>query len=216
MDTSTKVQKKDTTKKKFGRRKGRQRQQRTAPEFEQKILDLSRVTRVMAGGKRMSFRACVAIGDRKGRVAVGIAKGIDVTVAINKAVAQAKKDMIKVPVVKGTIPHEVKIKNGASKLFFKPAPQGTGVKAGGVVRMILELAGVPNISAKILGTTNKINNAKTAIEALRSFKMVEAAPKKAKKVAPKKTTAKKATAKKAAPKKAAAPKKKATKAEAAK
>ncbi len=140
-------------------------------EFEQKILDLARVTRVMAGGKRMRFRACVAIGDRKGQVGVGVAKGADVTIAINKAVLQAKKNLIKVPIIKETIPHEIRIKNGASKLMFKPAPKGTGIKAGGVVRVILDLAGVPNISSKILGSTNKVNNAKTTILALQSFKL---------------------------------------------
>lgn len=199
METN-KEQKKDFKKKDFKKhgKKRRGRQNDRAPqEFEQKILDLARVTRVMAGGKRMSFRACVAIGDKKGRIAVGVAKGNDVTVAINKAVAQAKKDIVTVKMVNDTIPHEVKIKNGASKLLFKPAASGSGVKAGGVVRVILELAGVPNVSAKILGGNNKINNAKTALLALGDFKMPPQAKNKksaVKKAAPK---AKKETAKKA-------------------
>lgn len=199
METN-KEQKKDFKKKDFKRhnkRKGRKNSDRVAPEFEQKILDLARVTRVMAGGKRMSFRACVAIGDKKGRVAVGVAKGNDVTVAINKAVAKAKKDLVTVHTDSGTIPHEVRIKNGASKLLFKPAAPGSGIKAGGVVRVILELAGVPNVSAKILGGNNKINNAKTAVKALSDFKMN---PKSAKKSKP---AGKKVASKKAAPKKTA-------------
>jgi small subunit ribosomal protein S5 len=170
----------------------------------------------MAGGKRLRFRACVAIGDQKGRVGIGVAKGADVSLAINKAVAKAKKSMITVPFVKGTIPHIVKIKSGASKLLFKPAPEGTGVKAGGVVRMILEVAGVPNISSKILGTNNKVNNAKATIKALSSFLGKDAfkGPKKATTKAAKatkKAPAKKSTTAKAAPKKKAAAKKPAAK-----
>ncbi len=139
-------------------------------EFEQKIVDLARVTRVMAGGKRMSFRACVAIGDYKGRVAVGLAKGPDVTISISKAVAQAKKDIVNVPLTKdNSIPHEIYQKTGAAKILFKPARVGHGVIAGGVVRIVLELAGIKNITSKILGTSNKVNNAKCTIEALRSL-----------------------------------------------
>ncbi|MFA5358795.1 MAG: 30S ribosomal protein S5 [Patescibacteria group bacterium] len=135
-------------------------------EFEQKIIDLARVTRVMAGGKRMRFRACVAIGDRKGRVAVGLAKGQDVTVAIAKAVTQAKKDIITVPIVNGTIPIEVREKYKAARVLFKPAKQGKGVIAGGAVRIVLELAGVPNIVTKILGSNNKVTNVKVTMKAL--------------------------------------------------
>ena len=158
--------------KKGGHKKGFDKSKQDT-EMDQKIIDLARVTRVMAGGKRMRFRACVVIGDKKGRVGIGLAKGADVTIAINKAVNQAKKKLIKVPIVKETIPHMVRIKKGASKLIFKPAPQGTGIKAGGIVRMILELAGIPNISSKIIGTNNKVNNAKATIAALQSFKVPE-------------------------------------------
>lgn len=136
-------------------------------EFDQRILDLARVTRVMAGGKRMNFRACVAIGDRKGSVGVGVGKGADVTMAINKAVNRAKKTMIKVVTVNDTIPHEVLNSEGAATIIFKPARQGRGVIAGGVVRVILELAGVKNVSSKMLGgSNNKINNARCAIAGL--------------------------------------------------
>ncbi|MFA4833901.1 MAG: 30S ribosomal protein S5 [Patescibacteria group bacterium] len=142
-------------------------------EFEQRVLDVARVTRVMAGGKRMSFRVCVAIGDRKNKVGVGLGKGADVTMAVNKAVNTAKKNLIDVPTVNETIPHEIYCKAGAAKILFKPARRGRGVIAGGVVRTILELAGVHNISAKVLGTNNKINNAQCAIEALKKIKKVE-------------------------------------------
>lgn len=142
-------------------------------EFEQKIVDLARVTRVMAGGKRMRFRACVAIGNKKGKVGIGLAKGADVTLAVSKAVAQARKEIIEVSIVNETIPHEVYQKTGAAKILFKPASKGKGVIAGGAVRIILELAGVNNITSKILGTNNKVSIAKCTIEALSSLKKVE-------------------------------------------
>lgn len=140
-------------------------------EFEQRILEIARVTRVMGGGKRMSFRACVAIGDKKGSVGIGLGKGADVTMAVNKAVNRAKKVMIKVPVVNETIPHVVRQKLGAASIVFKPAKQGRGVIAGGVARVILELAGIKNVTSKVLGTNNKINNARCTIAALSSLRV---------------------------------------------
>ncbi|HKK54563.1 MAG TPA: 30S ribosomal protein S5 [Patescibacteria group bacterium] len=169
-------------KKKQQRKERRGRNDKKKDEFDQRILDIARVTRVMAGGKRMNFRACVAIGDKKGKVATALGKGSDVSIAVNKAVNKAKKDMVTVSMVNDTIPHEVYSKVGAAKILFKPAKQGRGIIAGGVVRIILELAGVKNISSKILGTNNKINNARCTIEALRSLKNVED-----KKQAPEKT-----------------------------
>lgn len=139
-------------------------------EFEQKIIDLARVTRVMAGGKRMRFRACVAVGNKKGKIGIGLAKGADVTIAISKAVNQAKKDMVDVPMVNETIPHEVNQKTGAAVLMMKPARKGRGVIAGGSARIVMELAGVHNVVCKSLGTTNKVNNAKCVLEALRALK----------------------------------------------
>lgn len=139
-------------------------------EFQQRIIDVARVTRVMAGGKRMKFRVCLAIGDKKGRVAIGIAKGADVTLGITKALATAKKNLIKVPLVNETIIHPVEIKFKAAKVLLKPAKKGAGIKAGGPVRTLCELAGVPNITAKILGSNNKINIAKATILAFESFK----------------------------------------------
>lgn len=152
---------------------------RTEREFDQQVIDLARVTRVMKGGKRMRFRACVAIGDKKGRCGIGLAKGADVTMAINKAVNQAKKKLIKVPIIFDTIPHRIYIKKGAAKILLNPAPQGTGIKAGGAVRMVLELAGVPNVTGKILGTNNKVSNVKALLEALSSFKNIKSKEKKA-------------------------------------
>lgn len=127
----------------------------------------------MKGGKRMSFRVCVVIGDRKGRVAVALGKGADVTLAVNKAVNKAKKNIIHVPIVRDTIPHEVLNKFGSAKVLIKPASQGRGAIAGGVVRVILDLAGVNNVTSKILGTSNKVNNAKCTVIALSRLRKVE-------------------------------------------
>jgi len=142
-------------------------------EFDQQIIDIARVTRVMAGGKRMRFRACIVIGDHNGKVGSAVAKGADVTLAVNKAVTKAKKNLISVPIVNETIPHRVDVKYGAAKILLKPAPKGTGIIAGGAVRAVLDLAGVSNVVAKILGTNNKINNVKASIEALRMLKRIE-------------------------------------------
>ena len=151
-----------------GNRGGAAREPR---EFEQKILELARVTRVTKGGKRMRFRASLVIGDRRGRVGFGVAKGGDVSMAIEKAFRQAKKNMVKVPLVHETIPHEVFRKFAAAAVLLKPAPEGTGLKSGGPTRVVLELAGVPNAVSKIMGSKNKINNAKATFLALRALRM---------------------------------------------
>lgn len=155
-----------------GSRRGDRRDEKR-DEFEQRILEVARVTRVMAGGKRMNFRACVAIGDKKGNVGVGLGKGADVTMAVNKAVNRAKKTMVNVPMKNDTIPHEVHNKLGAAKIMLKPAKQGRGVISGGVTRVILELAGVKNITTKTLGTNNKVNNARCTIDALSQLRRFE-------------------------------------------
>ncbi|MCX6745034.1 MAG: 30S ribosomal protein S5 [Candidatus Parcubacteria bacterium] len=148
----------------------REKNQREEKEFEQQIVDLARVTRVTSGGKRMRFRATLAIGDKKGRIGMGVAKGADVTIAVNKAYNQAKKKLIRVPIINETIPHQVLIKYKAAKILLKPAPKGTGIKVGGAVRIICELAGLANIRGKILGSNNKINNLRAALIAMQSFK----------------------------------------------
>lgn len=150
---------------------GGKRDERADSEYEQQILDLARVTRVMAGGKRMRFRACIVLGNRAGKVGIGLAKGADVTLAITKAVNQAKKSMIDVPIAAGgTIPHEIKHKFGASVILLRPAKHGRGVICGGVVRIIAEMAGLQNVTGKILGTNNNVTNAKCMIEALALLK----------------------------------------------
>jgi len=155
-------------------RKPRHKDPRKESDFDQRIIDIARVTRVMAGGKRMRFRACIVIGDKKGKAGYGLAKGADVTIAINKAMNIAKKNLVAIPTNEnGTIPHVVRYKFGSAKILLKPAPVGTGIIAGGAVRMVLEVAGVKNIVAKILGTNNKINNVKVTFKALASMKIPE-------------------------------------------
>lgn len=147
---------------------GRDRQR---DEFQTKLLDLARVTRVTGGGKRMSFRAVVIAGDKKGKVGIGIDKGKDVSQAIEKATRRAKKDLISVIIVEGTIPHEVEAKSGPAVILLKPQKKGRGLVAGGAVRTICDLAGIKNISSKILsGSKNKLNNARATIEALKKLK----------------------------------------------
>jgi len=135
-------------------------------EFDQKLLDLARVTRVVKGGRRFSFRATMVIGNQKGRVGVGVAKGSDVSEAINKAVAEAKKKMVDVKRKDASISFEVREKLGAAKVLIKPAKEGRGIVAGGAMRAVIELAGIKNITAKSLGTSNKINVAKATLKAL--------------------------------------------------
>ena len=158
---------------------------REKPEFEQRLVDIARVTRVMAGGKRLRFRACVVIGDLNKKIGWGVAKGTDVAIAINKAVDKAKKDMMIVNVKDDTIPHEVMHKFKAAKVFIKPAPEGRGVIAGGVIRDVLELAGIKDIIAKMYGCKNKVNNVRCVFEALAKLRKVE--EKKEEKVAETKT-----------------------------
>lgn len=155
------------------KRKGKPKFKKERPEFDQNILDLARVTRVTKGGKQLSFRACVVIGNRNGRVGYGIKKGKDVQIAVDKAVAQAKKNIITVPLVNQTVPHRVQTKYKAGRVMIKPAPIGSGIIAGSAVRVVLELAGVPNASAKMLSkTNNKITNLKAVFKALEMFKPV--------------------------------------------
>lgn len=143
-------------------------------EFESKLLDLARVTKVTGGGKNMKFRAVIVIGDRISKVGVGVAKGLDVSQAIEKATRDAKSNMIEVPMVKGTIPCEVEAKFGPSKVLLKPQSEGRGLVAGGAVRVICSLAGIKDVSSKILSTTtNKLNNARATMCALSKLKSVK-------------------------------------------
>lgn len=139
--------------------------------LKDKVLDLRRVTRVVAGGKRFRFRATVIMGDEKGRVAVGIAKGADVQAAVGKAKRNAEKNIFTIPLKGRTIPHEVEAKFSAAQVKIKPAVEGHGLKAGGAVRVVLSMAGIKDATAKCLGRTpNKLTNALAALEALKKIK----------------------------------------------
>lgn len=141
-------------------------------EFDSKLLALDRVTRVTGGGKKLRFRACVIIGNRKGKVGVGVAKGKDVSQAMEKAQKIAKKNIIEIPLVQDSIPHETEAKFEASVVLLRPQKGGRGIIAGGPVRVICDLAGVKNISAKILSRSkNKINNAMATIKALEKLRI---------------------------------------------
>lgn len=135
-------------------------------EFEETILQIARVTRVVKGGRRMRFRVSVIIGDKKGRVALGIGKAGEVLMAIQKAVAVAKKQLVRIPIFEDTIPHEINATFKASRVLLFPAPEGTGVIAGGAVRKILELAGVKNVLSKVHGSRNPLNIAYCTFTAL--------------------------------------------------
>jgi len=145
---------------------------RERSEFDQKVLDVRRTARVVKGGRRFSFRVTVVVGDRKGRVGVGMGKGPDVSGAVEKASLAAKKRIISIPLTPAhTIPHEVEAKYGAAYVLLKPAREGRGLVAGGPIRVIADLAGIKSITAKILGRTpNKLNNARAVMEALKKLK----------------------------------------------
>ena len=141
-------------------------------KLEFKLLDLTRVAHTRAGGKRLRFRAVVVCGNRAGKVGVGVASGLDVAQAVEKASYQAKKNLIEVPIVDGTIPHEVYAKYGAAEVLLKPQRKGRGLVAGSVVRVICQLAGIKDVSSKLLGRTgNPINNARATIKALLQLKL---------------------------------------------
>lgn len=143
-----------------------------APEekqFDERIIHIDRVARVVKGGRRFRFRALVVVGDHKGKVGIGSAKGADVTAAVSKATEAAKKHFVKVVLYKDTLPHEVEAKVSGARILVMPAAPGTGLIAGGVVRTILEVAGVSNALSKSLGSTNKTNIAYATIQALQAL-----------------------------------------------
>jgi len=141
--------------------------QRNQDGFEEKIVQVNRVSKKTQGGNKIGFAVLMVVGDRKGKVGVGLGKAADVSSAIKKGVTLARKHTIEVPIVNGTIPFEFYIKLGAAKVLLKPAPKGSGVIAGGAVRSVVSLAGIENISSKVLGTDNQASNVYATIEALK-------------------------------------------------
>ncbi len=142
-------------------------------EFSETVVQINRVSKKTKGGNQMRFSALLVVGDRKGKVGVGLAKAKDVRSAIQKAVSAAKRRMIQVPIKGTTIPHEINIKFGAAKIILKPAPAGSGIIAGGPIRVVMEAAGVKDVSAKILGTKNKITNVYATMKAIEKFRILK-------------------------------------------
>jgi small subunit ribosomal protein S5 len=165
--------------------RGRRNEQvREEKQFEELVINIDRVSRVVKGGRRFRFKALVVVGDKKTKVGVGVAKGQDVTAAIAKATNVAKKNMVEIALEGDTIPHEVEKKVTGAHVLLKPAAPGTGIIAGGVVRQIIGVTGVRNMLSKSLGSTNKVNIAYATVDALASLVPKEQwlnAPKKAKK-----------------------------------
>lgn len=157
----------------FNPRRPRFTAARGESEFEEKVIQVNRVSKKTKGGNRISFSVLSVVGDRKGRVGAGLGKAPDVVSAIKKGMARAKKDLITVPMKEKTITHEVRVKRGAAKILLKPAPAGTGIIAGGPVRAVVSVAGIQDVVAKILGTSNKISNVYATLEALKKLKPLE-------------------------------------------
>ena len=140
-------------------------------KIEEKVLVIKRVSKKTSGGNYVTFSALVAVGDKKGKVGIGLGRGIEVPPAIQKAISHAKKQMINIPIFKNSLPHEIKLKYKAALILLKPAPEGSGLKVGSVARVILDLAGINNASGKIIGSRNQIVNTYAVMEALKKLKV---------------------------------------------
>lgn len=157
-------------------KQSRKPKRREKPEYDQKLLNLARVTRVVKGGRRFRFRATLVIGNRKGKVGVGVAKGSDVSDAIQKSFNDAKRNMISVALVGSTIPHDVREKKGSAVVLLKPGLPGKGIIAGGAVRAVMDLAGIKDIVSKSLGASNPLNVARATVLALSRFRTEKSSP----------------------------------------
>ena len=151
--------------------KYQQRTERAPSEFEEKIVQVNRVSKKTKGGNKIGFSVLAVVGDKKGRVGVGLGGAPDVSSAVRKAVSYAKKHLLLVPMRGTTIPHEIRVKRGAARVMLKPAPPGTGVIAGGAIRAVVEAAGIRDIVSKILGSKNQASNVYATLEALGKLKL---------------------------------------------
>lgn len=159
----------DTKRTQYSSSKRNSRKKQSDGEYDKKIISIRRVSRTYKGGKRMRLSVMLVIGDKKGKVGVGLAKGADVKTAEDKAYNQAKKNMQTVRLMGTTIPHEITYKKKSAKILLKPAAPGTGVIAGGALRAVLEMAGIKDILTKVIGSSNQITNAYATIEALQNI-----------------------------------------------
>ena len=141
-------------------------------ELSEKVIQVNRVSKKVSGGNKIGFSVLMVVGDKKGKVGVGLGKATDVSSAVKKANAYARKHMISVPMVKTTIAHEVRMKMGAARILIKPAPAGTGIRAGGAVRAVVEAAGIRDIVSKIMGTDNKASNVYATFKALQLLRKI--------------------------------------------
>jgi len=141
-------------------------------DFSEKVIQVNRVSKKTTGGNKIGFSVLMVVGDKKGHVGVGLGKASDVASAVRKGTSYARKHMITVPLIKTTIPHELRLKMGAARIMLKPAPPGTGIRAGGAVRAVVEAAGIKDIVSKILGTDNKASNVYTTFEALKELRKI--------------------------------------------
>ena len=163
------VEEKATKKSRGRKKKIETREEKPVSEWTEQVVQISRVTKVVKGGKKLSFRAIVIVGNKKGQVGVGCAKAAEVIIAIQKAIADGRKNLITVPIFKTTIPHPITGRSGAGAVMLRPASQGTGIIAGGAVRSVLELAGIENILSKSLGSNSPLNAVNATLEALKSL-----------------------------------------------
>jgi small subunit ribosomal protein S5 len=151
-----------------------QKNERTPSEFDEKIVQVNRVSKKTKGGNKIGFSVLAVVGDKKGRVGVGLGGAPDVSSAVRKAVSYAKKHLITVPMKGHTIPYEIRVKRGAARVMLKPAPPGTGVIAGGAIRAVVEAAGIRDVVSKILGSKNQASNVYATMEALKNLKLLQA------------------------------------------
>ena len=168
-DITAEVEAKPAKKGRGRKKKIETREEKPASEWTEQVVQISRVTKVVKGGKKLSFRAIVVVGNKKGQLGVGCAKAAEVIIAIQKAIADGRKNLITVPIFKTTIPHPITGRSGAGAVMLRPASQGTGIIAGGSVRSVLELAGIENILSKSLGSNSPLNAANATLEALKSL-----------------------------------------------
>ena len=152
------------------KRRRNDKQSTKIDEFEEKIIQIKRVSKKTKGGNTMRFTALAVVGNKNGSVGAGYGKGKDVITAITKSISQAKNEVFKVPIVNGTIPHDIKEKYRAAEVLLKPAPEGAGIIAGGSIRVVVSLAGIKDISAKMIGSHNKICNVRCTLNALKHLK----------------------------------------------
>lgn len=151
------------------KRRSETQEEKPQSEWTERVVQIRRVTKVVKGGKKLSFRAIVIVGNQKGQVGVGCAKAAEVIIAIQKAIADGRKNLITVPIFKTTIPHPIVGRSGAGSVMLRPASQGTGIIAGGAVRSVLELAGIENILCKSLGSKSPLNATNATLDALKNL-----------------------------------------------